>query len=152
MLYLLYHHPILPNECENVECNYGMDLLIQLVKKAWRHTTTFPHMCPMHVHIGAHTHTHTQMPTHTTGINPFLATMYHPSRYLLIKLVDWLSYCWTLHGSQLFVSLSRSNWLRLCYIQPFSHPVSLFPVKVMGGFALSQGQIRFSFPKKTLAS
>lgn len=74
----------------------------------------------------------------------------HPSRYLLIKLGSSLSYRWTHRGSQLFVSLSKSNWLRLCYIQPFSHPVSPLPSKVTAGFALSKSQIGFSFPRKHL--
>lgn len=107
--------------------------------KVCRHTNKSPGLA----HLGVR----------TPGINPFNgflpATRCHPFRYL-IKLVNWLSCCWTHRGSQLFVSLSKSNWLRLCCVQPLSHPVSLFPLKVIAGIALSQSQIRFCLTRKHL--
>lgn len=98
-------HPALSNHCDNKE-------LAQSVKKA---------ADTLSMLIAAT----------TKGINPFNGFLpvnrCHPFSYLLIKLVSWLSHCWTHQGSQLFVSLSKSNWLCLCYIQPFSHTVGSTP-------------------------
>ena len=107
-------------------------------------------MCVLSTHTHTHLHSHKLSHTHTCskGIHSFhgflLAHRCHPFRYPLIKLVNWLSYCWTHRGSQLFVSLSQ---IQLAASSLYS--VCSVCSKVTRGFALSERQIGFAFFPRT---